>query len=136
MAVIVEDTSQDPDWLPNPLLPETKTEAAVPITVGGRVLGVLDVQQNRVNGLNATDIALIQSIANQVAVALQNARAYVQVQQQADRESLITTLNQKIQRTTSVDEALQVAVSELGLALSAKSARIELRSNESPTFKN
>ena len=133
LPVMVDNTADDPNWLPNPLLPQTRSEVAVPIAVGERVLGVLDVQQNRVGGLGQTDVELIQAIANQVAVAFQNARAFTEVQQRADREAVIASVNQKIQRSTSVEEALQVVVSELGQALSAKSVRVELRSQQSPT---
>ncbi len=75
-AVLVPDTSQDPDWLPNPLLPETKSEIAVPIIAGEQVLGVLDAQNNVAGSLGQQDADLIRSIANQLAVALQNARLY------------------------------------------------------------
>lgn len=132
LPVLVEDTAQDPNWLPNPLLPQTKSEVAVPIAVGEQVLGVLDVQQNRVGGLGQHDVELIQAIANQVAVATQNARAFSSVQRQAEREAVIAAVNQRIQRSTTIEEALQVAVSELGQALSAKSARVELRTQQTP----
>jgi PAS domain S-box-containing protein len=79
--VLVPDTAGEPGWLPNPLLPETKAEIAVPITIGETVLGVLDVQHNIVNGLTQEDVTLLQSIANQVAVAIQNARQYEQARE-------------------------------------------------------
>ena len=119
-ALLVENTSLDADWLPNPLLPETKSELAVPIAIGDKVLGVLDVQQNIVNGLKQEDVDLLQSIANQVAIAIQNARSYAQTQQRAEREALISSINQKITSETSVERALQVAVREVGRALNTQ----------------
>lgn len=75
-TVLVPETAQDPNWLPNPLLPETQAEIAVPIMVGEQVLGVLDVQNNVANSLKEQDAELIGSIANQVGIALQNIRQY------------------------------------------------------------
>jgi PAS domain S-box-containing protein len=78
--VLVSDTSQDPNWLPNELLPETKAEAVVPIAIGDMVLGVLDVQDNVSNDISPDDLTLLQSLASQVAIALQNARQYTETQ--------------------------------------------------------
>jgi|GEM_PF-1566207 len=79
-TVLVTDTEQSPEWLPNPLLPETKSEAAIPISIGNQVLGVLDVQSNVANSLRQEDLDALQSIANQIAVAAQNSRSYAEVQ--------------------------------------------------------
>ncbi len=79
-AVLVSDTSQNPEWLPNPLLPETASEVAIPISIGDQVLGVLDVQHNITEGLKQEDVDSLQSIAGQVAIAIQNTRQYLDSQ--------------------------------------------------------
>lgn len=78
--VVVQETRKSPNWLPNPLLPETVAEIAIPISIGDKVLGVLDVQHNISNSLGQVDIDSLQSIANQVAIAAQNISQYENTQ--------------------------------------------------------
>jgi PAS domain S-box-containing protein len=75
-AVIVNDVHAESDFLPNPLLPETRSEMAVPMIVGETVLGIFDVQSNQVKGFTKEDASIYVTLASQVAVALQNARLY------------------------------------------------------------
>jgi GAF domain-containing protein len=124
--VLVSDVSASEDWLPNPLLPDTRAELSVPISLGERVLGVIDIQEDEVGGLDEQDAELIQAIASQVAIGLQNARSYGATQQEARREAMINTISQEIQRTTTIESALQVAVRELGRVLGARKTRVEL----------
>ena len=131
-SVLVADTAEDEAWLPNPLLPETQAEAAVPIAIGGQILGVLDVQHNVKAGLTQADVDLLEAIASQVAVGLRNANLYEAAQQQAAREARLNEINQKILRTTNVDEAMQVAVREIGRALNASQTIVHFKRDELP----
>ncbi len=118
-AVIVNNVLLEPGWLPNPLLPDTASEMAVPLVIGDRVLGVLDVQSDRINAFTEEDANIQATLASQVATSLQNARSFTQAQKQAERESTLNIINQKIQSATSVEAVLQIAARELGHALGA-----------------
>ncbi|MDM8532133.1 ATP-binding protein [Anaerolineales bacterium HSG25] len=75
------DVQQDENWLANPLLPETRSEMAVPIITEGQVVGVLDVQQDKIAGLDDGDANLLRSLASQIGVAIKNAQLYGFAQQ-------------------------------------------------------
>jgi len=120
--VWVPNVRQDQNWLPNPLLPETRAEIAAPISIGERLLGVLDVQHNVTNGLSSDDVDVLTSIANQVAVALQNTRLFVEAQKRARYEERVNLISQRIQNTTTVEEALQVSIRELGRMLQTETS--------------
>jgi len=81
-VINVDEVMASPDWLPNVLLPETRSEIAVPIIMADDVVGVLDVQANRVHGFDEGDSNLLRSLANQVGVALTNARLFSSEQHQ------------------------------------------------------
>jgi signal transduction histidine kinase len=78
--VRVDNVREAEDWLPNPLLPDTYSEMAVPIVSEGEVVGVLDVQEDKIGGLDESDANLLRSLSNQVAVAIRNARFFEETQ--------------------------------------------------------
>ena len=118
-GVIVNDVTLAPDFLPNPLLPDTRSELAVPMIVGGKVIGVFDVQSNQVGRFADSDISIQTTLAAQVAVSLQNVRSFEQSKSQAELELLVNTIGQKIQRAATMEETLQIAIRELGVAIDA-----------------
>jgi GAF domain-containing protein len=134
-GVIVNDVRSEPDFMPNELLPETRSELAIPLIIGNRVLGVLDVQSDEQDHFSQEDVYIQTTLASQVAIALENARTFIQTQRQAEFEAMINAISQKIQSTTSIDNALQVAVRELGRALGSKRTSVHLSIGENDQIK-
>jgi len=93
---------------------------------GDRLLGVIDVQDSQLNRFTPEDVNIMTTLAAQVAVSLQNARSYARAQRQAEREALINAISERIQASSSVENALQVAVREIGRALGAQHTAIRL----------
>ena len=118
-VVIANNVHNEPGWLPNPLLSDTNSEMAVPLIIGNQLLGVMDVQSDRLNAFSEEDANIQTTLAAQISTALQNARSFARAHQQADRESTLNLISQKIQSATTVEAVLQIAARELGHALGA-----------------
>jgi GAF domain-containing protein len=73
-ARIALDVSADSAHYRNPLLPETRSEMALPLRVGSEVIGALDVQSKKTGAFHEDDISTLQTMADQLAVAIENAR--------------------------------------------------------------
>jgi GAF domain-containing protein/HAMP domain-containing protein len=77
---IAMDVGQDAVYFDNPDLPETRSELALPLMVGDRVLGALDVQSKEPGAFNQEDVTTLQLLADQVAIAIDNARLFSESQ--------------------------------------------------------
>ncbi len=75
------DVGADAVHFRNPLLPETRSEMALPLRIGRRVIGALDVQSREEAAFDAEDVSILQTIADQLAVAIENARLLQEMQQ-------------------------------------------------------
>ena len=84
-SIVVNDVLANPFHKPNPLLPETQAEAAIPLRIGNRTIGVVDIQAKTVGAFNDDEVSVLQTVADQVAVAIDNARSF-ELSQQAVME--------------------------------------------------
>ncbi len=75
-AVIVGDTENHPLFLAHPLLTDTRSEMAIPMIVGNKLVGIFDVQSEALNRFAEDDMQTYTTLASQTAVALQNAQLY------------------------------------------------------------
>ncbi|HET7144086.1 MAG TPA: GAF domain-containing protein, partial [Anaerolineales bacterium] len=76
-------------FVSNPLLPDTKSELTVPVKIGDRILGLLDIQQIETGSLTENDLNLVGAVADQLAIALQKATLYSDLQAALQTEKAI-----------------------------------------------
>lgn len=77
---VARDVADDPFYLKHPLLPETRSELSIPLIVGERLLGVLDVQSRDRDAFSETDLQALQVLADQLSVAIENAEFFERTQ--------------------------------------------------------
>jgi signal transduction histidine kinase/CheY-like chemotaxis protein len=77
---IALDVGQDAVYFDNPDLPETRSEMALPLEVGGEIIGALDVQSREAVAFDEEQVTLLRILADQVAIAIDNARLFAQTQ--------------------------------------------------------
>jgi PAS domain S-box-containing protein len=103
-VITVNDTALDPDFMPNPLLPQTRSELAVPLIAGGQVLGVLDVQDNEPDRFGPTDQDAFTTLAGHVATALDNASLF------AERKAAEETIRESEERLRLILDSVLAGV--------------------------
>jgi PAS domain S-box-containing protein len=79
--VVANDVTTERFYQPNPLLLDTQSEAAIPLKISGKTLGVIDIQSTRPQAFTPDVLSVLQSLADQVAVAINNAVLYLESQE-------------------------------------------------------
>jgi signal transduction histidine kinase len=113
---LVNDVRQEPRYYGVELVPDTRAELAVPLRLGERIIGVLDVQSEYCGAFREEDITALQLIGDQVAIALENARLF---QETRSRLAAMQALHE-----VSLDIVAQLELSQLLQTLLQRAARL------------
>jgi len=105
-ALLANDVATEPRYQPDEALPDTRAELAVPLRFEGRTVGVLDIQSDRPGAFTPEDLFITQTLADQVAVAVENARLYAAQQEQAWISTALLQVSELAGRTRDLDEIL------------------------------
>jgi len=114
---IALDVGEDAVRFANPLLPYTRSEMTLPLVVGGQLLGVLNVQSAEASAFDEDDLQVLQSMANQIAVAIQNARRISDQTQLLEATSPIYRASRRLAQATTIGEvadSIIASVAETG----------------------
>lgn len=131
--VIVNDVHSNPNYYPNPMLPDTKAEAAIPLKVGERILGALDVQSDQIGAFDAESTNVLQLLSDQLAIALSNATYFSQTQDYISKQRLLYEITSSAATGTTVKESLHSVAHSITQALPGELVSIYLLDQNDPT---
>ena len=97
--ILSNDVSCEPRFRHIAGLPETQSEVVLPLKIEGRVLGVLDIQSDKLNAFHPNDLLVLRALADTIAVALDGTRLYSDLNRRADQLSVMTTVGRSITST-------------------------------------
>ncbi|HNO31715.1 MAG TPA: GAF domain-containing protein, partial [Anaerolineales bacterium] len=128
--LVVNDTSKDATYYANPLLPDTRSEAALPLKVSDRILGVLDVQSTRPFAFSKDNLRSLHILADQLAVAVANTELFAETQEHLSQHRLLHHITSTAASGTTLEEALESAVNGLQVTLGGDRVTILLADRE------
>lgn len=107
---VVTDTSTDAIHFKNELLPLTRSELGIPLKRGDRVIGALDVQSTEPGDFSADEVPVLELLADQVAIAIENARLYKAEQRRAVRQAALYEIGRQMTGTLDPQELARTTV--------------------------
>jgi len=103
---LVADVSKDPLYFAADALPETQSELAIPLKVGNRVLGVLDLQSDIKNAFSQADLTILRALADSIALAIHRVGLYATLELRNDQLDLIARVSKSLTSVLDLDTLL------------------------------
>jgi serine phosphatase RsbU (regulator of sigma subunit)/putative methionine-R-sulfoxide reductase with GAF domain len=104
--IVAQDVRKETHYLYMDLLPETRSEASFPLKIENRILGVLDVQSDRVSAFHESDILVLRALANNIALAIESTHLYDNLQSRADQISSVFEVSHALTSILNLDDLL------------------------------
>lgn len=129
--LLTNNTSQEERYIAaSPDRYRAGSELAVPLKIGGETVGVLDLQCLQCDGFDELDVTTAQTMAEQVAVALQNARLYMETRQRADELAALNAVAARLGQSLELREVLEAAMEDVTRVLGVEASAISLVNEE------
>lgn len=130
------NVAEEPLYVPDDprLLPDTRSELAVPLRIEDRVLGVLDIQSTAADAFGSDDVFVLRTLADQVAVAVSSARAYEAQQEEAWVTTVMLQVAEATSQVSGIEEVLEAAVRVTAMLAGVESTSLWLLDEEYDTF--
>ncbi|HTP02738.1 MAG TPA: GAF domain-containing protein [Anaerolineales bacterium] len=107
--VLAANVRKDPRYRYIDLFPETQSEVVIPLKLEGVVLGILDVQSNRLDAFHPNDLLLLGALADNIARAVESARLYSDLRRRAEQLTLVAEVSRTVSSTLELDRLLSDA---------------------------
>jgi len=118
-AALVPDLKDDPRYRPLPDLPHVRSAITLPLTMGERVFGVLDIRSDQVGAFDQRDQFVLQALADQVAIAIEQARLHFNMQRRLHEQTILYETSAAVGANLEADTVLRVTAAKLTEAVAA-----------------
>ncbi len=130
---IIQDVTTNEEWLPNPHLPDTRSELALPLRVRGATIGALTVQSITPNLFSDEMIAALQIMGDQLAVAIQNAQLLAHAEARAQRQAYLNEISAQLHQSADVETIVSLGLRALSKQLQGTAVELQLgRQKQTP----
>jgi GAF domain-containing protein len=108
--IAVSNVQQDPRFRPIDALPETQSEVALPIKLGERILGVLDLQSNQRQVIHEYDLMVLRALADNIATAIEGARLLEGLEKRAGQISAVLEISHALTSILDFEKLIEEVV--------------------------
>lgn len=123
---LVQDVKESQDWIAEPLLPNTRSELVLPLKVREHVIGALNVQSATVNDFTPALISSLQTMGEQLAIAIENAQLLAQSEERVQRQKMLNEVSANIHRSSDVNTIVKIGLQALSEQLAGVPVRLQL----------
>lgn len=133
-ARVEQDVSQAHAFARNPLLPDTRSELALPLRARDRTIGALTVQSEHTHAFTDTAVTVLQSLADQLAIAISNASLFARLEGNLDETNRLYETSRRISTADNEHEIYQILVQFTGESGLADIANIIIEDDDDPNY--
>lgn len=130
---ITQDVTTNEEWLPNPHLPDTRSELALPLRVRGATIGALTVQSVTPNLFSDEMIGALQIMGDQLAVAIQNAQLLAYAEARAQRQAYLNEISAQLHQSADVETIVGIGLRALSKQLNGTAVELQLGRQKQPS---
>ncbi len=129
-TLAVNDVTQEPRYVFDKSNKEIRSELCVPVRLGTKTIGVLDIQSIQLEAFDKYHVAALETLADQLAIAIENARLYDQINHHVQELKTLNEIGQAITSTLDLKKTLTLITSHATHLMKVAAASVVLRDDE------
>ncbi|NJN99438.1 MAG: GAF domain-containing protein [Anaerolineales bacterium] len=129
-TIVANDITQDPRYIANKSNKEVRAELCVPIRLGTKTIGVLDIQSTQLEAFDKYHVSALETLADQLAIAIENARLYDEINQRLKELQSLNDIGQAITSTLDLQKTLTLITDHTTQLMNVAAASVVLRDDD------
>ncbi len=129
-TILANDVTQEPGYVAKGDIKEVRSELCIPITLGVKIIGVLDLRSTRLEAFDKQHVSALEMLVDQLAIAIENARLYDEINQRVQELKSLNEIGQAINSTLDLETTLTLITDHTTRLMNVAAASLALRDDE------